>query len=296
MKAYKGFDENLKCKDFQYEIGKTYEEPEAQLCEKCFHACEYPLDVFCYYSPAKGRFAEVKLDDVSDEKSDDYQLCGKKICVKAEIGIAGIVKASIDYIKEHATSAHDENGDFSAATNTGYGSAATNTGNFSAATNIGYRSAATNTGDRSAATNTGYRSAATNTGDRSAATNTGDFSAATNTGYDSAATNTGDFSAATNTGYRSAATNTGDRSAATNTGYRSAATNTGKEGVASSLGIEGKAKGALGCWLVLAEWEEVNGEWRRTDVQCRRVDGETVKSDTFYRLENGEFVEASDDE
>ena len=233
MKAYKGFDENLKCKDFQYEIGKTYEEPEAQLCEKCFHACEYPLDVFCYYSPAKGRFAEVKLDDVSDEKSDDYQLCGKKICVKAEIGIAGIVKASIDYIKEHATSAHDENGDFSAATNTGYGSAATNTGNFSAATNIGYRSAATNTGDRSAATNTGYRSAATNTG---------------------------------------------------------------KEGVASSLGIEGKAKGALGCWLVLAEWEEVNGEWRRTDVQCRRVDGETVKSDTFYRLENGEFVEASDDE
>jgi hypothetical protein len=233
MKAYKGFDENLKCKDFQYEIGKTYEEPEAQLCENGFNACEYPLDVFCYYSPAKSRFAEVELDDVSDEKSDDSERYGKKILVKAEIGIAGIVKASVDYIKEHATSAHGK---------------------------------------------TGYRSAATNTGDRSAATNTGDFSAATNTG---------DFSAATNTG---------DGSAATNTGYRSAATNTGKWGVASSLGIEGKAKGALGCWLVLAEWEEVNDEWRRTDVQCRRVDGETVKSDTFYRLENGEFVEASDDE
>lgn len=197
MKAYKGFDENLKCKDFQYEIGKTYEEPEAQLCENGFNACEYPLDVFCYYSPAKSRFAEVELDDVSDEKSDDSERYGKKILVKAEIGIAGIVKASVDYIKEHATSAHGK---------TGYRSAATNTGNFSAATN------------------------------------------------------------------------------------------TGKEGVASSLGIEGKAKGALGCWLVLAEWEEVNGEWRRTDVQCRRVDGETVKSDTFYRLENGEFVEASDDE
>ena len=251
MKAYKGFDENLKCKDFQYEIGKTYEEPEAQLRKKGFHACEYPLDIFFYRSPAKSRFAEVELDDVSDEKSDDSQRCGKKIRVKAEIGIAGIVKASVDYIKEHATSAHD------------------------------------GTGYRSAATNTGYRSAAANTGDCSAATNTGDYSAATNTG---------DHSAATNTGYYSAATNTGDRSAATNTGYRSAATNTGKEGVASSLGIEGKAKGALGCWLVLSEWEEVNGEWRRTDVQCRRVDGETVKADTFYRLENGEFVEASDDE
>ena len=251
MKAYKGFDKDLKCKDFQYEIGKTYEEPKAQLFKKGFHACEYPLDVFGYYPPSCNRFAEVELDEVSNEKSDDSNRCGKKIRVKAEIGIAGIVKASVDYIKEHATSVHDE---------------------------------------------TGYRSAATNTGYYSAATNTGDRSAATNTGYYSAATNTGDRSAATNTGYLSAAANTGDYSAATNTGDRSAATNTGKDGVASSLGIKGKAKGSLGCWLVLAEWKKVNDEWRRTDVQCRRVDGETVKADTFYCLENGEFVEATDDE
>ena len=278
MKAYKGFDENLKCKDFQYEIGKTYEEPEAKLCEKGFHACEFPLDIFGYYPPSCSRFAEVELDDVFDEKSGDSKRFGKKIRVKAEIGIAGIVKASVDYIKEHATSVHDE---------TGYCSAATNTGYCSAATNTGYYSAATNTGDRSAATNTGYCSAATNTGNRSAATNTGDRSAATNTGY---------CSAATNTGNRSAATNTGNCSAATNTGYCSAATNAGKDGVASSLGIKGKAKGSLGCWLVLAEWKKVNDEWRRTDVQCRRVDGETIKANTFYRLENGEFVEVTDDE
>ena len=305
MKAYKGFDENLKCKDFQYEIGKTYEEPEAKLCEKGFHACEFPLDIFGYYPPSCSRFAEVELDDVFDEKSGDSKRFGKKIRVKAEIGIAGIVKASVDYIKEHATSVHDETGYCSAATNTGYCSAATNTGYYSAATNTGDRSAATNTGYCSAATNTGNRSAATNTGNCSAATNTGYCSAATNTGNCSAATNTGDRSAATNTGYCSAATNTGNRSAATNTGncsaatntgYCSAATNAGKDGVASSLGIKGKAKGSLGCWLVLAEWKKVNDEWRRTDVQCRRVDGETIKANTFYRLENGEFVEVTDDE
>ena len=129
MKAYKGFDKDLKCKDFQYEIGKTYEEPKAQLFKKGFHACEYPLDVFGYYPPSCNRFAEVELDEVSNEKSDDSNRCGKKIRVKAEIGIAGIVKASVDYIKEHATSVHDETSYRSAATNTGYNSEDPNTGN-----------------------------------------------------------------------------------------------------------------------------------------------------------------------
>ena len=141
-----------------------------------------------------------------------------------------------------------------------------------------------NTGYQSAATNTGYRSAATNTGDQSAATNTGDQSAATNTGYQSAATNTG---------YRSAATNTGYRSAATNTGGQSAATVEGKESVAMCTGYEGKARGALGCWIVLAEWAEDNeGRDHIVDVQSAKVDGEKIKADTFYQLVNSEFVEA----
>ena len=104
-----------------------------------------------------------------------------------------------------------------------------------------------------------------------------------------------------NTGNRSAATNTGDRSAATNTGYRSAATNTGdgsaaivegKESIAIATGIEGKAKGALGCFIVLAEWCKVeNYEWHIKDVKSAVVDGETIKANTFYMLKDGEFTE-----
>ena len=37
MKMYKGFDKNLKCRDFQYEIGKTYTEDKAELCNAGFH-------------------------------------------------------------------------------------------------------------------------------------------------------------------------------------------------------------------------------------------------------------------
>ena len=126
MKMYKGFDKDLKCRDFQYEIGKTYDEPTADLCKSGFHACEYPLDVFNYYAPGKmSRYCEVELDDVSPTMdSSDSKRCGKHIAVKAEIGIAGLVKAQIEYVKSHTTMKHTDPkqataGDYGAATSRG---------------------------------------------------------------------------------------------------------------------------------------------------------------------------------
>ena len=107
------------------------------------------------------------------------------------------------------------------------------------------------------------------------------------------ASNTGDQSAASNTGHQSAASNTGDYSAASNTGDYSAASNTGKQGVASSLGIDGKAKGALGCFLVLAEWKEIDGEWNRISVKSVKVDGKRIKADVWYILKGGKFIEGA---
>lgn len=98
------------------------------------------------------------------------------------------------------------------------------------------------------------------------------------------------FSAATSTGDYSAATSTGDWSAATNTGYHSAATVSGKESIAIATGFNSKAKGALGCWIVLAEWDD-NAE-HIICVKSHKVDGNTIKADTFYTLKNGEFVKA----
>ena len=106
------------------------------------------------------------------------------------------------------------------------------------------------------------------------------------------ATNTGDYSAATNTGNRSAATNTGDCSAATNTGYCSAATVEGNESFAITTGVSGKAKGALGCYIAVAEWGKgENGEYQLKDFQAHKVDGQEIKADTFYTLRDGKFVE-----
>ncbi|ECV1147862.1 hypothetical protein ELD99_26705 [Salmonella enterica subsp. enterica] len=301
--TFKGFNKDLKCRDFQFAIGETFHhDGKVEACGSGFHACECPFDVFSYYPPAESRYAETISFGITDrEEGGDTKIASSSITIKDELTLPQFIQRGIEWIWSKIDKSLEQqiiSGDWSAATNTGYRSAATNTGNRSAATNTGDWSAATNTGDRSAATNTGDWSAATNTGSRSAATNTGNWSAATNTGYRSAATNTGNRSAATNTGYWSAATNTGDWSAATNTGDRSAATNTGdrsaaevsgSQSVAASLGIEGKARASEGGAIVLCYRDE-DGEL--IHIRASKVGENGIMPDTWYQLdEDGEFVE-----
>ena len=314
MKGYKGFRKGLICRGKKYEENTVFEESNAEICRSGMHFCENPFDVLAYYpfvsdNAELNEFAEV--ESLAEAETDDgIKFCTKKLKVGKKLDIVGLCNAFVDFTLGKAANSSTNTGDCSAATNTGNYSAATNTGSrsaatstgyYSAATNTGYRSAAANTGDCSAATNTGSRSAATNTGDSSAATNTGYYSAATNTGSRSAATSTGYYSAATNTGYRSAAANTGDCSAATNTGNYSAATNTGNyssatvegnESFAITTGASGKAKGALGCYIAVAEWSKgKNGKYQLKDFKAHKVDGREIKADTFYTLRDGEFVE-----
>ncbi|EBX2399682.1 hypothetical protein DRE97_25080 [Salmonella enterica subsp. enterica serovar Corvallis] len=282
--TFKGFNKDLKCRDFQFEIGKTFHhDGKVEACGSGFHACECPFDVFSYYSPADSRFAETISFGITNREEDgDTKIASASITIKAELTLPQFIQRGIEWIWSKIDKSLEQQimcGDCSAATNTGNRSAATNTGDWSAATN---------TGDCSAATNTGNRSAATNTGDCSAATNTGDCSAATNTGNRSAASNTGDWSAATNTGDCSAATNTGDCSAATNTGDWSAAEVSGSQSVAASLGIEGKARASEGGAIVLCYRDE-DGEL--IHIRASKVGENGIMPNTWYQLnEDGEFV------
>ena len=203
MKCYKGFDKDLKCRGFQYEIGKEYEENTADICRKGFHACENPMDVLGYYNPADSRYCEVDLDP-NEQTNGDSKRVGKKIKIETEIGLSGLIQAGVKFILGKV--------DFKSAEES-------------------------NTGDQSAATNTGNWSSATNTGDQSAATVGGAESIAVVTGYGS------------------------------------------------------KAKGAVGCWLVLTERDE---KMHILGVQAVCVDGETIKADTFYMLKNGAIIEVDE--
>ena len=118
MKVYKGFDKDLKCRDFQYEVGKEYTEEKADICDCGFHACENPLDVLRYYDPASSRYCEVDLD-ANGQESDDSKRVGKHIKISAEIGLPGLLKAGVEYIKNQVdweNTRESNTGDRSAAT------------------------------------------------------------------------------------------------------------------------------------------------------------------------------------
>ena len=150
---YKGMDKDMRCRNFQYEVGEEYETDKAEACECGFHACEYPLDVFNYYPPAGSRFFEVEQSGELSRSSDDGKVASTKIKIGAEISISGLVKAAIEYTRERAVKEE--------------GTSAT--GNQGAASATGYQGAASATGDRGAASATGDRGAASATGKSSVA-------------------------------------------------------------------------------------------------------------------------------
>ena len=241
LKTYKAFDKDLSCRGFKYEVGKEYEETgDIKACEKGFHACPYPLDVFGYYAPAGSRFCEVEQSGKIDGSESD-KVCSSKIRIGAELDIRGLVKAAVSFVKERCTN----------ECNAEPGKPAT-AGDYGAAT----------AGDSGAAT-AGYSGAAT-------------------AGYSGAAT-AGNCGAAT-AGNCGAAT-AGDYGAATARGKAS----TGSNGLSMARGNNVQVKGGIGAILVIAE--EGEDTYDIVDWKAVVVDGEIVKADTWYRLENGELVE-----
>ena len=209
IKAYKAFDKDLSCRGFKYKVGKEYEETgDIEACEKGFHACPYPLDVFGYYAPAGSRFCEVEQSGKIDDSESD-KVCSSKIRIGAELDIRGLVKAAVSYVKERCTN----------ECNAKPGKPAT-AGNYGAAT----------AGDSGAAT-------------------------------------------------------AGDSGAATARWKAS----TGSNGLSVARGKNVQVKGGIGAILVIAE--ERDDTYDIVDWKAVAVDGEVVKADTWYRLENGELVE-----
>ena len=171
MKVYKGTDKDMKCKNgMQYTLGETAVfDGELSLCHAGLHACEQPIDVLNHYAPNKSRYFEAEAEDVSDERRlGDSKIVAKKMTLKAEIDIPGLVKAQVEYVKNRI----------------GFDDAIKRANAEKENHATGYQGAASATGDRGAASATGNQGAASATGNQGAASATGKAGVALAAGYE----------------------------------------------------------------------------------------------------------------
>ena len=159
IKSYKGFNRDLTCRGKQYEVGKEYEEDRAQSCECGMHACEYPLDCFSYYDPAHSVYYEVEQSGDLSRRGDDSKVASTKMKIGAEINIAGMVKASINYIRERIKEEKGSDDDYGASSATGNCGASSATGYKGASSATGDYGASSATGNCGASSATGYKGA-----------------------------------------------------------------------------------------------------------------------------------------
>ena len=288
IKAYKGFDKDMKCRGMQFKEGQEYEEQEAKLCEKGFHACENPLDTLRYYEPGSGSiYREVELD-ATDEKAEDSKRCGKRIKIGARLDVAGICKAHFEYVKNQCNPVAGRvggdkeavsGGDKASAAAGESGSAAAGESGSAAAGNYG-SAAAGNYGSAAA----GFRGSAAAGESGSAAAGFRGSAAAGNYGS-AAAGNYGSAAA----GFRGSAA-AGESGSAISRGSSSV----GPNGLACARGNHVKVRGGLGAVLVIAE-EHAN-DYDIYKWAAAVVDSEKIKPDTWYELKDGEFTEVEANE
>ena len=257
IKAIKGFDADMKCRDFQFEAGKTYiHDGVVKACNSGFHSCPVedgvpPHAVFEYYAPGASRYFDVTASGKTDR--DGNKIASAQITIGVELTLGEIMARVAKWCAAKAKGKSINSGDYGAASNSGdYG-------------------AASNSGSRGAASNSGYGGAASNSGSRGAASNSGDYGAASNSGSRGAASNSGYGGAASNSGSRGAASNSGDYGAAMNAGYA------------------GRVKGCKGSALFAVERDPSNYEI--LSVASGIVGQGKIKPGVWYVCKRGKLVE-----
>lgn len=279
MKGYKGFKPGLICQ------GKEYKENEIVSHAPGVYFCKNPLDVFRAYPPTDKEcvlteYAEVEA--LEQPGTLDYvNFCTTKLKVVRKLDFNDLIRDGIEYAFEHNKNVERGSGIYSIAFRFGGGVAVSNKGPHNVAAATGIYSVVTNS-------SIDYSSIVANNGNRSIASSNGDYNVTANTGISSLVNSNGYASITANTGWYSVAFSNNDHNIVASTGQYSAVSVSGIQSVAINTGHGGKVKGALGCWIACAEWSN-SGDI--IDFKSAYVDGRDIKADTWYRLENGKFVE-----
>ena len=319
IKSYKGFDKNLRCRDFQYKIGGIYEmDGEIKLCSRGFHACESPFDVFDYYTMIDSRFCEVEQDGNISKWDRGTKICSSKIKIKAELKLADMINLGVEWLKEITspekikTSIKDNSsgnnaqigssgdgakigssgdgakigssGDGAKIGSSGDGAQIGSSGNNAKIGSSGYGAQIGSSGYDAQIGSSGNNAQIGSSGNNAKIGSSGDGAKIGSSGYDAQIGSSGDGAQIGSSGYGAKISSSG---------YGAKIDSTGEDCVIMCAGINSVAKASKGSWVTLSEWSYSEGKQRYIPicVKTEFVDGEKIKADTYYSLKGGVFVE-----
>ena len=287
IKSYKGFDKDMKCRDFQYEVGKEYNmDGEIKCCNRGFHACKSPLEVWDYYDMLNSRFAEVEQSGKIDEEEKSTKVCSSHIKIKAELKLADIINIGVEWLKNVTSpsmvktdGALNDNGDRKKQIGSSGGSAQIgSSGDYAQIGSSGDYAQIGSSGGYAQIGSSGYSAQIGSSGDYAKIGSSGDYAQIGSSGDYAKIGSSGDSAQIGSSG-----------------GYAKI-DSTGEDSVIMCAGNKSKAKAKIGSWITLAEWKwnDKKNRYIPVCVKTEYVDGENIKADTWYQLKKGKFVEVSE--
>ena len=332
IKSYKGFDKDMKCRDFQYEVGKEYNmDGEVKCCNRGFHACKSPLEVWDYYDMLNSRFAEVEQSGKIDEEEKSTKVCSSHIKIKAELKLADIINIGVEWLKDITSpskikmnGALNDNGDIKKKIgSSGYYAQIGSSGYYAKIGSSGYYAQIGSSGDYAQIGSSGYYAKIGSSGYYAQIGSSGDYAQIGSSGYYAKIGSSGyyaqigssgDYAKIGSSGYYAKIGSSGyyakigssgdyaqigssgDSAKIGSSGDSAQIESTGEDSVIMCAGNEAKAKAKIGSWITLAEWEWIDKKNRYVPifVKTEYVDGENIKADTWYQLKNGKFVEVTE--
>jgi hypothetical protein len=267
--SYKAFDKNMQCRGFQYEVGKEYEmDGEIKCCNRGFHACKSPIEVWNYYDMLNSRYAEVEQSGKIEKEENSTKVCSSHIKIKAELKLADIINIGVEWLKDitspskvKADGVLNDNGD-----------------------------------RRKQICSSGDSAQIGSSGNSAQIGSSGDSAKIGSSGYSAQIGSSGNYAKIGSSGNSAKICSSGDYAKIGSSGNSAQIDSTGEDSVIMCAGNSSIAKAKVGSWITLAEWKWSYEKKRDVPVYVKTeyVDGENIKADTWYQLKNRKFVEVTE--
>ena len=330
--SYKGFGKNMQCRGFQYEVGKEYEmDGEIKCCNRGFHACKSPIEVWDYYDMLNSRFAEVEQSGKIDEEEKSTKICSSRIKIKAELKLADIINIGVEWLKDITSpskvktdgelndngyrrkqigssgdsakigSSGDSakigsSGDYAQIGSSGDYAQIGSSGNYAQIGSSGNSAKIGSSGYSAKIGSSGYSAQIGSSGDSAKIGSSGDSAKIGSSGDYAQIGSSGDYAQIGSSGNYAQIGSSGDSAQIGSSGDYAKIDSTGEDSVIMCAGNSSIAKAKVGSWITLTEWKWSDEKKHNVPVcvKTEYVDGEDIKADTWYQLKNGKFVEANE--